>query len=91
MMQILIDKGAKVDRQDSNGNTPFLRAARSLRADRCAFLLDIGANPKDTNKAGKNALELARETYEKAACAWNAKRLAAIERVLADHGIIEDE
>ena len=58
-VKALIESGAELDAQDSNGATPLHRAVRARCAGVVEFLLEKGANPEVRNKSGSTAFHLA--------------------------------
>jgi ankyrin repeat protein len=61
MMELLLDKGADIDKRDSHGKTALIYAAQSNNQDMAEFLLNRGANVGETGKDGKTALVYAKE------------------------------
>jgi len=59
MAELLLQAGARVDNQDTYGNTALHMAVIHERADMYDFLLDHGANPMLENEAGDNMFMLA--------------------------------
>lgn len=55
--------------EESEGDTPLHAAARNNHADIIRLLLDKGANPDIANNNDQTALDLARQSYQKAAAA----------------------
>ena len=59
MLRVLIENGAKVDQQDSQGKTPLHYAAELGRTRCIPFLLQKGASPHATDNHRKTPLDLA--------------------------------
>lgn len=57
LINILIEKGAKLDLQDLNGNTPLLRAAMVHRYDLAYKYMQLGADTAIENNMGKGLPE----------------------------------
>ncbi|KAI1767447.1 hypothetical protein GGR53DRAFT_463345 [Hypoxylon sp. FL1150] len=60
-LQLLLDAGADINLQDSDGDTALFVAASRGDEDVVSFLLDNGADIMHTNKNGENALQVADE------------------------------
>src|SRR6059058_4363123 len=58
-IQLLLDKGAKINLPDKNGATPLHRAVRTLCAAAVRALLKAGADPTAMNKPGSTPFHLA--------------------------------
>jgi ankyrin repeat protein len=65
ILKYLIDNGADVNRQDKEGNTALMMAAKYNRAENAKLLLKSGADTKLKNKEGKTALDIAKEAGAK--------------------------
>ena len=59
VMQALVDAGAYLDSQNTQGWTPLHRAAFNGRSEICAYLVGKGASVHSVNKEGNSALHLA--------------------------------
>ncbi len=59
---LLLEKGADVNQAMYNGDTPLMVAASIGKEEVLKLLLHAEANKAVKNGAGKNALDLARET-----------------------------
>lgn len=57
ILNLLLDKGAKIDAQDGNGNTPLMTAVQKIAVAK--ILINKGANVNLQNKNGETALMLA--------------------------------
>ncbi|HKE56347.1 MAG TPA: ankyrin repeat domain-containing protein [Pyrinomonadaceae bacterium] len=64
VMQLLIDRGAKVNAQDNQGYTALMIAAKVGQMAGVEFLLGKGASVDLKNNAGETALKLARLVHE---------------------------
>jgi ankyrin repeat protein len=66
LLQQLVDKGAKIDAPDKEGNTPLLIACQclSLSADTISLLIKLGASPKVSQADGRTLLHFLAETGE---------------------------
>ncbi len=60
MVRYLIEKGAKSDEKDKDGNTVLMRAASEGHLEVVRYLVKQGAAYDTKNNAGKDALDLAR-------------------------------
>jgi uncharacterized protein len=60
-LRLLLARGARLNSQDLDGNTALMVAARSGTPENVRVLLRAGADPTPKNKAGKTALDFARE------------------------------
>ena len=58
----LLDRGAELDAQDKNGNTPWMDAALGRKWYLADFLIRSGANPHLTNSEGFNIVGLCIKT-----------------------------
>lgn len=58
MVEYLLKKGARVDAQDANGETPIMQAIKSECHSSLALLLEYGAAVDIKNKKQKSALDL---------------------------------
>lgn len=63
-IKLLVDKGADLTAQDSDGNTALHWAARQKAVNAAALLLYLGATPEVQNGAGKTPLYLAVENSD---------------------------
>jgi ankyrin repeat protein len=64
VMQLLIDRGAKVNAQDTQGYSALMIAAKVGQMAGVEFLLGKGASVDLKNNAGETALKLARSVHE---------------------------
>jgi len=64
VMQLLIDKGAQVNAQDTQGYTALMIAAKVGQMAGVEFLLAKGASVNLKNNNGQTALKLARTVHE---------------------------
>jgi ankyrin repeat protein len=67
-IKIFIEKGAKIDIEDSSGNTPLFHALSdyggiNANINICG-LLEMGANPHAINQQGQSAIHLAARSYD---------------------------
>jgi ankyrin repeat protein len=62
IVSMLLDKGAKVNAQDLDGDTALMCAARNGRPETIRILLDRGADANLTNWEGDRAIDLAHES-----------------------------
>ena len=60
LVGLLLDRGAAIDAEAPNGNTPLMMAARYGSEDGVNLLLARGADPKLRNQRGMSASDLAR-------------------------------
>ncbi|MCB9134287.1 MAG: ankyrin repeat domain-containing protein [Anaerolineales bacterium] len=65
ILQTLIQAGAMLDLQDQQGNTALIWAVQTGNIEATRLLYAAGANPRISNKTGKNALEYANEHGDK--------------------------
>ncbi|MEX0940368.1 MAG: ankyrin repeat domain-containing protein [Candidatus Babeliales bacterium] len=64
--EILIDKGAEINAQDQNGNTPLILATLNGSLSMLEYLLSVrGGNPNLTNQSRMNPLDYAYESFSK--------------------------
>ncbi len=77
LIQALALRGARVNAQTPEGQTPLMLALQSGRVDLIRLLLSLGADPKLADRDGRNALQMAR----------NAKR-ADIEQLMASYVVM---
>ncbi|GAL60627.1 ankyrin repeat domain-containing protein [Algibacter lectus] len=61
ILDYFIKKGVDVNKQDENGNTPFIKAAQSNSLDIVKYLEPLNKNINLLNKKGQSALTLAVE------------------------------
>ena len=64
VMQVLLAKGAQIDAQDPQGNTPLIIAAKAGSMSGVRFLLKKGASVNLKNTAGETALKFAKKIHE---------------------------
>jgi ankyrin repeat protein len=62
---VLVKKGASLDLQDREGETPLIRAVLQDKIETAAYLLGRGADPAKKNTDGKTALDIAKEHKNK--------------------------
>lgn len=64
-LKLLLDSGSDINTQDNEGFTPFMNIVRHqqalMRLSILDFMIDNGANPNITNKAGKSVWDYAAE------------------------------
>jgi ankyrin repeat protein len=60
-MNLLLDNGAKINRQDKAGETVLMRSARGCGVGAVELMLGSGANPDLANKQGERAYDYALE------------------------------
>lgn len=60
-MYLLLDNGAKINRQDKTGETALMRSARGCGVGAMELMLGSGANPNLKNKKGETAYDYALE------------------------------
>ncbi len=82
MVELLLEKGAKVDAADTEGNTPLHWAARLGHLDIARLLLEHGAAVDRANQQGERPVLLAARSP-----AWEAPRVA---QLLLDAGAQAD-
>jgi hypothetical protein len=58
VVELLVQRGSCIDSTDPEGNTVFLKAAKSCRLDKMRQLLSLGASAKCVNKKKETALHL---------------------------------
>ena len=58
-VSLLLQQGANIDQEDSDGNTTLMRLVGAGQFDTARLLIDAGANPAYRNHAGKTAADLA--------------------------------
>jgi ankyrin repeat protein len=58
VVELLVQRGSCIDSTDPEGNTVFLKAAKSCRLDKMRQLLTLGASAKCVNKKKETALHL---------------------------------
>lgn len=72
--QLLIEHGANVNHQDSNGTTPLMRAAQSM-PEIIELLIEKGANIEDKDNKGKTAFQWAVDSKENVSIYLLAKEM----------------
>ena len=65
VMNLLLSKGAQIDAQDPQGNTPLIIAAGAGSMSGVEFLLKSGAAVNAKNAAGETALMFAKKIHLK--------------------------
>ena len=63
-VRLLMQHGVRINAQDNEGNTALMVAVKGDNYDMVQALLDAGANPNIKNKAGKTALQIARNEID---------------------------
>lgn len=66
IIELLLNNGARIDAQDSDGNTPLMWAIRNRKQDAVEYLMNRGANIRALNEAGSNCLVIATNTGDNA-------------------------
>ena len=66
MVRLLMQRGIRINTQDNEGNTALMMAVMMGETTGVQALLDSGANPNIKNKAGKTALQIAKEKKDDA-------------------------
>jgi len=61
LAKFLLDNGANIDKGDTFGKTPLMRAAANCSIEKMSFLLENGANPDAMDQNNGTALKLASE------------------------------
>ncbi len=77
-VSLLMQRGIRINMQDNEGNTALMMTVMMGETTGVQALLDSGANPNIKNKAGKTALQIAKE-----------KKDDAIIKLLQEHGAKE--
>ncbi len=67
LVKALLDKGARLNVHDENGDTPLLLATKARYHQTIMFLLDKGANPNDVDKSKLSSLHYAAKDGDTAA------------------------
>lgn len=62
LVNLILDRGANIDAQDNDGNTPLMIAVISQQPDMVQLLINRGAATNIQNNKGKTALELETST-----------------------------
>ena len=65
-VSLLMQRGIRINTQDNEGNTALMMAVMMGGTTGVQALLDSGANPNIKNKAGKTALQIAKEKKDDA-------------------------
>ena len=83
MVRLLMQRGIRINTQDNEGNTALMMAVMMGETTGVQALLDSGANPNIKNKAGKTALQIAREEIDHE---YNRNEIV---KLLKEHGAKE--
>lgn len=60
LMRLLVEAGANVNQGNNNGDTPLMDAAYLGKTKQFKYLLSNGGDTRQTNKRGRNALDIAK-------------------------------
>ncbi|KAL4914989.1 ankyrin repeat-containing domain protein [Aspergillus aurantiobrunneus] len=86
VVRILLDRGARVDGRDNEGQTPISYAAQLHLAEAVQKLLEKGAEVDCTDNVGRMPLSHAVDSQRKEREDWPSERLKNVVEILLAHG-----
>jgi len=78
-VQLLLDRGAKVDVRDNDGKTPLLDAVYSAQIETVKILLQAGADIKARDKRGNTVLHIVKYGF-------SGEDVVPVAKLLVEHG-----